>query len=388
MTGLMKNAEIDDLLSSWMRDEWAVESPVRLEASSAAILTRIEFHGIIGLLNTAYQNKITLPEKLAIDLHERAVGLAFWEASHVRLLKRILPALAAHGITPLLLKGTALAYSHYADPASRSRGDTDILVACKDYDRAGGILRDCGVSTALTPSGRLITLQRTFKFKDLMGIEHDVDLHERLNDSTFLSRLFTYEELLGRAKAVPRLSGEAISISPVDALLLACMHRFKHLQSPYFVNGITYYSADRLIWLQDIHLLARSFSAEDWTEILKLARLKGLGQICYESLLATQSRLKTTLPEGIIEQLQIGNAQNDLKRYMAASKLSRVRMDLNATQGITRKAQFLREAFFPPAAHMYEKYNVSSVPTRLPWLYTRRIIGAFWKQWHRNGRNT
>jgi putative nucleotidyltransferase-like protein len=46
----------------------------------------------------------------------------------------VLDVLAADGIDPILLKGTALAYSLYDNPASRPRVDTDLLIRGNDVD--------------------------------------------------------------------------------------------------------------------------------------------------------------------------------------------------------------------------------------------------------------
>ena len=53
-----------------------------------------------------------------------------------RELIAVLAAFAGAGIGTLLLKGAALAYSHYPEPALRTRCDADVLIRPADRDAA------------------------------------------------------------------------------------------------------------------------------------------------------------------------------------------------------------------------------------------------------------
>ncbi len=59
-------------------------------------------------------------------------------------LLRLLPALGARDITPVLLKGAALNLTVCGDPAERSYGDVDLLVRRSELDGAAAVLRDLG----------------------------------------------------------------------------------------------------------------------------------------------------------------------------------------------------------------------------------------------------
>ncbi len=52
-----------------------------------------------------------------------------------RELVAVLAALAEAGVETLLLKGTPLAYTHYPEPALRTRCDTDVLIAAATATR-------------------------------------------------------------------------------------------------------------------------------------------------------------------------------------------------------------------------------------------------------------
>ncbi len=374
----MDDARIDALLAAWLRGEKGVVLDANLEASCGPVLERIDFHGIAGLLSAELRDQVSLPDVLARALRDRAIALAFWEANHARMLGRVLPALAARGIAPLLFKGTALAFSHYADPAARARGDTDMLVAPDEFDRAGEVLTGLGFATPLLAGGSVISVEKTFTFTDPAGVEHDIDLHGRLNNAAILARLFAYEELLGRAVDLPGLSPGARSVGAVDALLIACMHRMVHLQAPYYVNAIAYRSANRLIWLHDIHLLASRFSASDWDGFLTLAHRKGLAQVCAGGLRSARDALATRLPKGLFQDLGARKGQEIPARYLAAGPLGQMVMKLRAEDGLARKARFLREVMFPPAEYMRARFG-DVRPPWLPWLYVARAIGGIRK---------
>ena len=184
-----------------------------------------------------------------------------WELRHQQVLTRVHAALADIGVQPVLLKGTALAYALYPDPMLRARGDTDIIIPSTERWRVHDVLTTLGFELDMGVSGEFISYEASYTFTAAdMGM-HNIDLHWRINNSELLSRLFSYDELLENAIHLPKLCPEALGVSPVYALLLACMHRATHKQNPYYVDGVAYYSADRLIWLYDIHLLAKSLSS-------------------------------------------------------------------------------------------------------------------------------
>jgi len=72
-----------------------------------------------------------------------------------------------------------------------------------------------------------------------------------------------------------RTTPDALAVSPVHALLLACMHRGTHRHNPYYVSGEPHTGGDRLIWLYDLHLLAESFGEHDWQSFIARADAKG-----------------------------------------------------------------------------------------------------------------
>ncbi|MFI5280415.1 MAG: nucleotidyltransferase family protein, partial [Gemmatimonadales bacterium] len=72
------------------------------------------------------------------------VGDVAVELVRGREITRVLGALHARGIQPILLKGTPLAYSVYDAPALRPREDTDLLIRFEDCDIVRQVMRGLG----------------------------------------------------------------------------------------------------------------------------------------------------------------------------------------------------------------------------------------------------
>src|SRR5438477_888635 len=84
------------------------------------------------------------------ELRDTAIRDAAVEALRLADLRGVLDALAARGVVPLIVKGTALAYSIYAEPELRPRGDTDLLIDADDIDVVRETLAPMGFRERLT----------------------------------------------------------------------------------------------------------------------------------------------------------------------------------------------------------------------------------------------
>ncbi len=253
-----------------------------------------------------------------------------WELRHRALLKETLSQLATAGIQPVLFKGTALAYTLYPEDSLRSRGDTDLIIPPQTQPLVADTLSALGFERGCAVSGESISYQASFTRTEAAGDAHTLDVHWRINNSELLSRLFSHEELLQHAQAVPALGPDARAAGRVHALLLACMHRATHKHNPYYVDGVAYYSGDRLIWLYDIHLLAQSFPQPDWDEVVNMAQAKGLCAICLEGLARARTAFHTTPPESVLAALGRTGQTEIVARYFTSGPLRQHWMDFCA----------------------------------------------------------
>lgn len=277
------------------------------------------------------------------------------------------------------MKGTALAYSVYDEPYDRARGDTDILVAAQDHERACGALRSLGFRRAIGVTAEAVSQQASFVLEHPVGLEHVIDLHWEIDNSPLLARLFSHEELLKRGISLPRISPSALGLGSVDALLIACMHRQKHLQIPYYVDGVCGLSDDRLIWIYDVDLLAKGLSSVEWKTLCERAREKGLAAVVLDGLHVAQQTLGTKVSKSVLEPLRNSKAGEAPAKYMKSSWFYREWMDMSARQGFDQKLRYILEVMFPPADYMRLRFEGTKLGW-LPWLYARRAFGGIAKR--------
>jgi hypothetical protein len=317
------------------------------------------------------------PAKMLDALRDHAVRAAMWELSHQHALGSLLRVLQEAGVTPVLIKGTSLAYSLYGNPALRTRGDTDLLIAPTRHAQVHGLLLGQGYETRVAVEGEFISYQAAYVRRSRDGGEHTLDVHWKINNSELLSHLFTHEELLEDAQPLPALCPYAWGASPVHALLIACMHRSTHRQNPYYIDGEAHHDADRLIWLYDIHLLAGHLSEAEWAKFVRLALHKGLAAVCLEGMQHAAARFDTRYPPDV--ELALSQAIGEAPfRYLAAGHMRQRWMDFVALGGPARRLRFARELFFPAPGYMRTKYPLARWRW-LPWLYLRRAGGGLVK---------
>jgi hypothetical protein len=365
------------------------EHPAWLDGEGAglsdAFLERSGFHGVQGLLYERLHDEPGWPPAVVDALHWQAIAGTMWELRHQQVVAEVLAALAGVGIEPVLFKGTALAYSLYPGPALRSRGDTDLLVPVHEGGQVMAALAALGFARALE-LGDLMSYQACLTREVAGGGEHTLDLHWKINNSEVLARLFEYDELRRDAVPLTALSPHALGAGPVQALLIACMHRAGHKQAPYYVDGVAHFSGDRLIWLYDIHLLALALSRRQWDECLRLAGEKGLRAVCLEGIDQTRSRFATPVPADVLAALASPGPVEPAAAYLNARHLRRRWLDLCAQEGLANKGRFVRELVLPPAQYMRERFP-DARPDWLPWLYLRRVLGGLRRrvEGHRRG---
>jgi hypothetical protein len=356
---------IDAFLRALLRGEEAVSAGLEPEA----VLRRARVHGVEGLLMASCATG-SQP-----GLREAALAFAAWEMRHRVLLVRALEALEAAGTPAILLKGGALAYSLYSDPALRTRADTDLLVPEHSADTVRRALEHCGFNRV--PGAA--SYQSTFARADVDGCVHALDVHWRINNSELLAQRFDYAELAAASMPLQQLAPCARAPSYVDSLLIACMHRATHKHYAYHVDGEDHHDPDRLIWLYDLHLLARQLGEGDWQEFVDQAARKGLRAVSSEGLSRARDCFGTVVPAHVWRALQTHPLHEDPARYLASSPARRTWMDVRAMPGWSRRLQWLRDLCFPPDVYMRAKFARANAAW-LPSLYLRRAVAGLWKR--------
>lgn len=362
---------IDGLLSRWL--QYSTADAAELPPASD-IIARIEHHGVVGLLSGPVSVRNGIPDDIVEFVRNQSIAFAFWEAQHARFLANALDLMGDAGATPLVFKGSALAYSAYKAPFMRVRGDSDVIVSPTDFAAACTALEGAGYALPYSVQGTLVSATRVYRAPDPAGDTHDIDLHQRISNSAALARLFPFEELQERSQPLPALSDTARAVGPLDALMIACFHRKVHAESPYFINGIDQHDPNRMIWLADIDLLTRALPNAAWAELSDLCEAKGLGQVVANGIRAAKSIFATPVPASGLQRLAVQPVNTAPARYLAAGPGRRKILELKATPGLVQKWRFLAELFFPRAAYVRGLFPRAHLRW-LPWLYLRYIGG-------------
>src|SRR5262249_51587245 len=144
-----------------------------------------------------------------------------------REITRVLASLREAGVTALVLKGGALAYTHYPAPHLRPRGDTDLLVTREDRARAQEALDDLGYRRQNSVSRDAVHTQWMFRRHE-GRLPHTIDLHWAISNRPLFARMLSFDELRRDARPIATLGADALAPAPVHALILACVHRVAH----------------------------------------------------------------------------------------------------------------------------------------------------------------
>lgn len=260
------------------------------------------FHGVDGLIWQQLRHSPDADHPALANLCRRARQQAQWELSHRAAVADLLDRLDAARIPVLLLKGTALAYSLYPEPTLRVRGDTDLLVAPSDRERAVGVLQQAGFRPVTVAHDS--DLQSAFERIDPSGARQVIDLHWAVCNSPLLAQVWTFDELHSRAQPLVNVSEGALGLCCSDALIHACLHWAINRHVPYRHADQSRIGGDRLIWLYDIKLLAESLKKAELSGLIQQLRDKRLTSLCLPALRSTQSQLPSDALATLIDALK------------------------------------------------------------------------------------
>lgn len=372
MTGVEN--EIDEMLSRAMRGQVAVWPPAWVDHDQA-VIDRIAYHGIAGLLNEQLRELREWPRPVTDYLREQAIALAMWELRHKALLGDLLGGLANAGVRALLLKGTALAYDLYPLPATRARGDSDVLVATSDLPATRSVLKSLGYRLQPLEEGIAddLALQEVWSLRCAAGTSHHIDLHWQLINAPALAGLLDFATCVTDPLALPRLGPTAQAMNRPLTLLHSCIHRAMHLTSPYIVDGTTYYGGDRLIWARDIDLLAGSLSEVEWSAFADQAIGQHVAAVCDNGLDLARRTMGTSIPDEVRRKLAGIGEERASAYLLGAGQARRTWLDVRAISGWRRKFAYIAARGLPSARFMRGKYpEYADRPLAL--LHLRRMI--------------
>ena len=241
------------------------------------------------------------PAAIPAPVIERLSGLYYNTAAANALLfdelGRIMRGLNAAGIQPVILKGAALAFSHYPDPGLRPMGDLDLLVYPADLENAVEIVESLGYREAATQNkalnrriGHHVQLSKGAKAERLVELHWSLIAGEADRRTPALEWFWEQVEPAAASGFLSRDSDkplEALQFRPPAELLYLTSHLT--LQHNW---------QERLIWYYDLHLLIGDRANPlDWDAALTQAETLGWSAILCQKVEATRQRFGTLLPD-------------------------------------------------------------------------------------------
>jgi hypothetical protein len=297
---------------------------------------------------------------LSGELREAAVV----DAVRSRELRALLDAFAGAGVRPVLLKGAALAHTHYSRPELRPRSDTDLMIPLQSRALVSHTLETLGYRRPVEVDGDLAIGQFHFVKDDRHGLLHQLDVHWRVSNVRAFADVLSYEELARDCLPVPALGVNAWSPSPVHSLLVACVHRVAH-------HG----DAPDLLWLFDVHLLATAFSPAERESFVQLASERQMRAVCARTLSLAQAAFGG-LDRDWIDRLVSADARHEPSAAFVGGGLRQVDIlsaDLAAMPHWRSRVQLLGEHLFPPASYIRQRYP-GWPAALLPIAYIHRMV--------------
>lgn len=348
----------NNLVRTWLAAVICGKEPCTLPDET--ILVEIaQAEGVLPLCHDQLRRSsawMKLPATLRSELSRHAYQAVAIEILLAAELRLVLTTLAQENLSVLLLKGTALAYTLYPEPHLRDRCDIDLLFPTRDEaERAWSVLKTHGYQRSMTMAGDLISYEFSC-YKTIHGVlTCAIDVHWRLSNSLLFAERFNFAELAEASVPISALGPHARGLCPVHALLLACIHR---------VSNLPDVTADRLIWLFDIHLLSKRMTEMQWELLIKVATERSLCGPILDGLQSAKAWFGTATPELALEILRAGATQTRWRfEWLSIGFLPSNAMRL----------RWLRQYLFPDISFMREQYGFHH-PMWLPWFYAVRIV--------------
>ena len=296
------------------------------------------------------------------------------EAVIQRELVAVFEALGRAAVPAILMKGSALAYTVYPQPALRRRGDTDLVIRRADLERAASVFEAAGYQRENVLHGEHVSQQAMFRKIDRHGVKHEFDVHWKISNRPFFADVLTWDELEAAAVPVPALGSHARAMGLAHALTMACVHPVAHHgDSP----------TDRFLWLYDVHLLVSAMTASEVAHWADLVRARRIRAICARALGLARAQFGTPVPASVDDVLNTTDVEPSAWYLSAEPWRGDIRLaDLRTSQGWRAKAKLVREVVLPRPAYIRKEYGVSH-PLLVGYYYLFRVARGCWRLWQR-----
>lgn len=282
------------------------------EAEWEALLALAQAESVGPLLHRAIG---ALPAGTAPPAAAEALARTYREAVHASLLVEsargwLCRELHERAIPALLLKGAALAFSCYDDPATRPMGDLDLLVPRSRLTDTARCLEEAGFELELLPRSLVPALNRP-RF-------HHVYVHPRSQTVVEL-----HWELRGVRDGQAEVLAEIWAHAAwVDSRTGARMLSTEHMVPLLAAHMTLQHKRATLLWLYDLHRALLAASAPVAARVPDVADRWGLAPCTAHALLQVKALFGTPLPEALEIWAAATAAQKSLQGNVARLALA------------------------------------------------------------------
>jgi hypothetical protein len=301
------------------------------------------------------------PDEVRQELGAVVRNGAMTELWRTHKVEELLDVFDQRLLAVLIIKGEAVARTHYRSPEMRPRCDVDIFINIKDIREIKEILLDLSYQIITTTYK---THQFTAVALNNSGAAVAFDIHWRILNAPEFARTLDHEEAIAGSIALKGLE-KGRTLNVVDSLLLACMHR----------SGSRFHDKNRLIWLYDIHLLISSMNDKLKLEFVAKAIHKNVQEACLDGLLAAQESLGTRISEEVIQGLRQPAKPRGWAQKFRNSNLALLLDDFKSLGDAKSRLDLLRELFIPSSEALLTRYHKVS-RLWLPWLYFYHMLSG------------
>jgi len=326
---------------------WPAEAT---DSDTRSFVASVASHGILPLLHDASHRLRDAPETVVAQLRAAAVTEAAIDALRTKSLRKLCDALDREEIPFLVFKGSALARTHYPSSALRPRADHDLLIHRSDLTRISEIVERLGFSRPVTLESEAVFSQRMFVSRLGGSLPLAIDVHWRAVNLEGVADVVDVDEAFERSVVVDDDEVRFRTLRPVDALLVAAIHRAAH-----------HFATDRLIWLADVHLLFERLGPDEERELGTLARKAGVSSLVNDALNHAAGWFGTRAPAGGEWPLPVDSGERAARLLSPGrSRLDDLWFQLGASRSWRWRVAALGVQLFPPRSYMELRYGVSS----------------------------
>jgi hypothetical protein len=261
--------DVSDELLAYICSVLREEAPLAPEASEdewSNLLYFLQAHWIIPFVYRkigCLPHECLPPETITDEMRQVFLVSCVRSLHMERQLQEIIEAFREQDVQVLVLRGPALAFSLYEDPAMRPSGDLDLLVLPEQVVQARDILESLGYTCLARrfETARDFFREECFIHQENPGNKFPVDLHWvhwELHPFFNGSEEVEIQDLFHRAWKVETPTLAFQTLHPVDYLIHSAIHLI-----------MIHKNEMRLSWIYDTALLAQHLQVPDDWETLQ-----------------------------------------------------------------------------------------------------------------------